>query len=972
MPLYSDRNYYYTSAASPYNSSPYSGSSTYLHNNYSRPTYTAPIPPTRTTNFSSRYTPLLAPISEASLMHLKRPLTRLSSPKLGLHSSPTFNVPRPISINTADIDVSAARYKRNNIHIPIYGRTTDLTPTDVIEPKRFVPKIDENDVLDKEQPQQIQRTRPVVRLSTVRSKDTNKSREDKERNTNLIGYIRKETISPERDKVEKKSNWRDNFEYDLSPQPKEVRKTPGERLREKHLIKGLYEEASPVQESALIKRQSSKKRGLQKLPSFHDICQDISSDKINDDLNAGELRRRRSSIILEEHAEFMKNLRRLSNGNVGIDEPIPEIREDDEENKPPVIKKKSRKIKHKITATVEIDEFPINDGLKFNAVVEDEHHTINTFINLPKKKKIATPKPLARSESGEDFWGKIAARETVYLNNRKQNLLEQKQSILEEEVIELPPKIEIVKKKTGLDLKGSKVKVDKVENKVLKGVKTIVVNVKKVEEKAKSEEPSEAAKKIDLKKSKTFEMNKKDEQVEDKKVEVKKTEEIKKEPSKPTEINTPKKSLKLTVEPKQKAKSEEPIIKTPKKLIKKSKTKELPIPDSIEPGKTTKTNSFETVTDSSKSPIVKCDEKKSDTTINIEKTDEEKINIENVVKIPHPIEAKKSTIRTSLKINNVDGIEAKSPETKQQQAKVTDFNENKNLSDTNGNNVKTPVKPNIKKVKKIIKKSTKTNDDEKIFESSSNSLTKFPTIANLNNYSFDSDKTNSIDNSIVSNVALTKQNKIKVDNISENLNTSENIEGNKCNSPPPVQPEILENNKKEEQDYLLDTSVTPTNETTSPLPIEKVDVKKEEVVLSSSSSTESSSESSSDSETSSTDSENMAKDKHVLKVKAKKKKKVNKFDPTKKVTLNHSMKCYVKDEKPIRPITARPRPLYKEATSSDDESESESTDSSEEYYDSDKDKKSEIPGVRMSTCSNDSGFEGGTAPSSPKQMLGKL
>lgn len=953
MPLYSDRNYYYTSAASPYNSSPYSGSSTYLHSNYSRPTYTAPIPPTRTTNYSSRYTPLLAPINEASLMHLKRPLTRLSSPKLGLHSSPKFNVPRPISINTADIDVSAARYKRNNIHIPIYGRKTDLTPTEVIEPKRFMPRVDGNDLPDNEQSQQIQRTRPVVRLSTVRSKDTNKSKEDKERNTNLIGNIRKETISPERDKIEKKSNWRDNFEYDLSPQPKEVRKTPGERLREKHLIKGLYEEPQP--EIAVIKRQSSKKRGLQKLPSFHDICQDISSDKINDDLNAGELRRRRSSIILEEHAEFMKNLRRLSNGNVGIDEPIPEIREDDEENKPPMNKKKSRKIKHKITATVDIDEFPSNEGLKFNAVVEDEHHTINTFINLPKKKKIATPKPLARSESGEDFWGKIAARETVYLNNRKQNLIEQKQSILEE-VIELPPKIEIVKKKTGLDLKGSKIKVDKIESKVLKGVKTIVVNVKKIEEKAKSEEPSEAAK-INLRKSKTFEMNKKDE---------KKTEEtpIKKK------IFSPKKPIKLTVEI-----NEEPIKKIPEKIIKKTKTKELPIPDTIEPGITTKTN--ETITDSSKSPIVKCDEKKTDMTINIEKTDEEKINIENVVKIPHPIEAKKSTMRTSLKINNVDGIEAKSPETKQQQTKVTDLNETKNLLATNGSNVKTPVKKNIKKIKKIIKKSTKINDsikdDEKIFESSSNSLTKFPTIANLNNYSFDSDKTNSIDNSIVSNVVVTKQNNnIKVDNISENLNISENIEGNKCNSQPPVQPEILEDNKKEEQYYLLDTSVTPTNETSSTLPIEKVDVKKEEEEESESSE---SSSSSSDSETSSTDSEDMAKDKHVLKVKAKKKKKINKFDPTKKITLNHSMKCYVKDEKPIRPITARPRPLYKEATSSDEESESEETDSSEEYYDSDKDKKSEIPGengVRMSTCSNDSGFEGGTAPSSPKQMLGKL
>ncbi|XP_030381708.1 putative protein kinase C delta type homolog isoform X3 [Scaptodrosophila lebanonensis] len=152
------------------------------------------------------------------------------------------------------------------------------------------------------------------------------------------------------------------------------------------------------------------------------------------------------------------------------------------------------------------------------------------------------------------------------------------------------------------------------------------------------------------------------------------------------------------------------------------------------------------------------------------------------------------------------------------------------------------------------------------------------------------------------------------------------------------------------------------------------------------------------------------------------------FDPHKKIKIDTTNKCYVKEEAPRYPLVATPRPLWKrekivysdentddssdegsEATGSidedsDDESEECTSTTSEEYEDeaatsannktvrraeqheearagsgtavssgglgtSSVSASSSPSIIRMSTCSNDSGFEGGTAPSSPKKML---
>ncbi|KRF80703.1 uncharacterized protein Dvir_GJ16879, isoform C [Drosophila virilis] len=170
------------------------------------------------------------------------------------------------------------------------------------------------------------------------------------------------------------------------------------------------------------------------------------------------------------------------------------------------------------------------------------------------------------------------------------------------------------------------------------------------------------------------------------------------------------------------------------------------------------------------------------------------------------------------------------------------------------------------------------------------------------------------------------------------------------------------------------------------------------------------------------------------------------FDPQKKIKIDTTSKCYVKEEAPRYPLVATPRPLWKREKivysdeNTDDESSEESSeatagslDEESDEDDSDACSSSNSSGssssefdeetattaathekrtnaantntantlaptannsnsnssasasatasgsasvssspsiIRMSTCSNDSGFEGGTAPSSPKKMLG--
>lgn len=576
MPLYSDLSYHYNGGTSSYTPSYYTPPTSFTpsFSGYSRAlsagTYTAP--PTRTFAAINRhYKPMLTTITESAYQAARRPqtltsLTRINSPKLSLQSS--YVAPRPIQINTADIDVSSSRYHSRPTSVPavktperiVYGtsstspskESTSTSParTSSVSPAKespsespFMPRVDQNDPPHRST---IKRDRNIVRLSTMRSRSKSKSRgeiklglEAEKRLQNVptppqISYTH--SSSPEK---QVKSSWRDRFGDDLLNRPKDtVRKTPGELMIERHIIRDRSEAISiELQKGGMvflepISRKSIRRHSLVKCPSFKDICKDISSDiKDNDDLNAGELRQRRASLILEEEQALLAQLnatRRSSNESVHVaideqvDEPVME--------EVMVMLRKSRRKSTKLRPNLAVnlvetanlqaalagDAIQIlqNKSPKWKAVVEevDENHTVHKVFKLPKKKlkikttasddikvakkeKIAKPKAsvidriaaeptltasfsnvktsevqnatmstvhvkelpkaagidesievklrpkvvkpkIEKSPSGEDFWGSIASRETVYYDERRRmqmaKVLEQKEEELSE------------------------------------------------------------------------------------------------------------------------------------------------------------------------------------------------------------------------------------------------------------------------------------------------------------------------------------------------------------------------------------------------------------------------------------------------------------------------------------------------------------------------------------------------------------
>lgn len=328
---------------------------------YGRPlssSYSNPIP-SRSHHFtSSRYTPMLSTISETTPPFSSvagrysgiSALTRINSPKLTLHSSPKYIAPRPIPINTADIDVSASRY---NSHHAVTrpstssGYSSKSRSRSPDETETLMPRCDQDDTPN-ETNRPIKRDRTVVRISTLRNRSKSGSKEKDKRNkgssSDKSTPVIKVTEPPDRDNGIKRT-WRDNFGEDLvmklaKDQP---RKSPGELLLERHLIKSDNDntkkdpsteiinnftanlavfqndescknnEESPdddddtdelLEDACLQNARSSSTGGGLRRPSFHDICQDISSDKLDsvDDLNAGELRRRAS--LVDQMEEF--------------------------------------------------------------------------------------------------------------------------------------------------------------------------------------------------------------------------------------------------------------------------------------------------------------------------------------------------------------------------------------------------------------------------------------------------------------------------------------------------------------------------------------------------------------------------------------------------------------------------------------------------------------------------------------------
>lgn len=243
MPYYSELGLSSLPSSSAYSSillsGPYSTHSSLIASNFT--------PYSKSRHFQRGYKPHLTPITEYS-----SPLRRVDSPKISYQTSPHVRL-RPIKvINTADIDVSKSKFRK----FDKYEKPKEVKPLE----KSPSPKTEETEA--KPNPK-IRRDRATIRLRT----------------------IHKDTLERELGAIK---SWRDNFQpHELGIEEKRVRKTPGEILKEKFLIR------SKSKENLKLERRKSVK----KTPSFHDICQAISTDNIVEELNPGqpiEIQRRQS------------------------------------------------------------------------------------------------------------------------------------------------------------------------------------------------------------------------------------------------------------------------------------------------------------------------------------------------------------------------------------------------------------------------------------------------------------------------------------------------------------------------------------------------------------------------------------------------------------------------------------------------------------------------------------------------------
>ncbi|XP_055319826.1 serine/threonine-protein kinase pakA-like [Sitodiplosis mosellana] len=503
MPLYSELSYYipnnavYSSNRTPIHSTSMSPYSPYSRLN----PYTPPPPRPAIYSKDGQFKPMLTSISESPIPSSIRSngltsLTRINSGKTYnfLRSPGTYVSPRPIHIDTADIDVSASKFHRHrNARIRSTspeaakkenGKDGTAAVVDETDNSAFMPRVDQNDPINARAT--IKRDRNIVRLSTMRqrsqshsnrnSRDSIKNEKNNKRSTpstyeNSNSF--KKSVSQESDEFQAendtkspvKRSWRDKFGDSLQTNTtKVVRKTPGELILERHIIRDknntLKVPVDPTQSTIVripdnvtqqeitylepLIRKSIRRQSLITCPSFKDICKEISESeiKVEDDLNAGDLRRR-ASLILEQEAQILAQITQMRrpSADVTVDETIGEdsaaeeaeqgkadaekLREKNSsaekkelaatvekvEEKPTetpntvenviVIKKKTKKkggkLKHKITVTVEVEnpkepplsiQTPPASGTKISptwrAVVEEIEEDVT--LNLPTKR----------------------------------------------------------------------------------------------------------------------------------------------------------------------------------------------------------------------------------------------------------------------------------------------------------------------------------------------------------------------------------------------------------------------------------------------------------------------------------------------------------------------------------------------------------------------------------------------------------
>lgn len=1014
---------------------------------------------------------MLKPISESPYQMALRTnamtsLTRMNSGKYSTFLKPTTYIPpRPIQMNTADIDVSASKFDKNrNVRM----RSTSPEPTKPNEAEQsnsvarnssdtsaFMPRVDQNDPPHFRST--IKRDRHIVRLSTMRkrSKSRSKSRSiekrpsSKKSRSSLVSSSSKKSSSddlPELDTSKDigvvddqnvKRSWRDKFGDSLQMNTQKVaRKTPGELILEKHIIRDrkndekltqsipktiirLPETVTPQEITYLepMIRKSIRRQSLIKCPSFKDICNDISSDlKFDDDLNAGDLRRR-ASLILEQEEQILVQLstatRRPSADLVSVDIPIPEVDEPGNENienqlkdgketqaeNVIVIKKKTKKkngkVRHKITVSVDVENpvapelgLSLNCGTslsakknspKWNAVVEEikEDHTVHKIFKLPKKRESASDSApqynknhLKKSESGEDFWKLIDRRESIHYK-KKIEYMHKKIDVLEiveqDCQTECTPsedseQVEIVEQqleqlKLAVEAKHEDVAVDEKPNVVSKerrrssfAVKSRSTNdieeMKELKKKLKSEKPKlNKAKKSEAPTVTSDDKHQAQTKVCRSEMEIRDGDKVA-TPAKTTSIENNTQSNVSNAKISNKMSDSDSGEKPPSKVS----TDELKIVGPTPKGKAQAAIGTSAPKSSPK------DRQEGESTSATEE-------LPGTAKNEKHAAAREIVIKPKVK----DDLTISPPTDLNAPQSVANGSALPKVIETQATGVET--KP--KKIKKLVS-SPKANIKKKstasapISPSSQNENREI--VGNALNGTKTVDVKSSITIETVQHDAHDKDAKSIAADDADNTNnnhlktisasvavvalskfaTVSNLNSSDLSAS--VQ-RLAKSNAIDDDDYI-------SGEETFDLLL------------------------SSDPDDNSADDWEQCSDTEPgdeMGLKRRHRKKKDKFDPKKVVKLDHKRKCYVIDEAPKYPLIATPRPLqkkYKFYSESETESEGSDSDcvSSDGCYDECLSPNDVVVKdvIRMSTCSNDSGFEGGgTAPSSPKKMLGK-
>ncbi|XP_075970296.1 protein kinase C delta isoform X2 [Anticarsia gemmatalis] len=331
MPLFSEHiaNMYYGSS-SPYTGLPYSYSSSvsplgssysasYLNpggsysNHSSLGSYSrTPVSSRWITSSGRNYAPMLSTISERGSPSPHR----LNSPRrlpltTRTYGTPTYT-PRPVNINTADIDVSRDKY-RHKVEPPAPEPAPPKTKenaSDGSENSPFMPRVDGKpetgiDSSPGVQRSTIKRGRTVVRLYTIKRKERDSPRKPTDEQQSSEETKDQEAIekSDENTKPDEKEfmKWREKLSDDLIYNDKKEKKTLGAKLVEKFILKQDDDKDLEIP-TKIIKKETEN---VETLPSTSGTDTDLPDSKCLD--------RRCSMELLAEQANLLDSLIRSEN-----------------------------------------------------------------------------------------------------------------------------------------------------------------------------------------------------------------------------------------------------------------------------------------------------------------------------------------------------------------------------------------------------------------------------------------------------------------------------------------------------------------------------------------------------------------------------------------------------------------------------------------------------------------------------------